>query len=215
MTTIKNIIFDFGGVLYDIDTSLMERAFYEIGIRNIDQVSQQLTDEKIFDRLEIETIGLQEFREKIRLISGINCTDYQIDAAWNALLIGYQSKRMRMLEEVKKQYRIFLLSNSNRIHYWKYHKELQKQFNYEGFDDIFEKPYFSFEIGYRKPNREAFEFVLKSSNLNPDETLFIDDTLEHIQGAANLGIRTKHLDLNAGDEVVDLFDGNGVLKAEF
>ncbi|MGM0647729.1 MAG: HAD family hydrolase [Bacteroidota bacterium] len=215
MMTIKNIIFDFGGVLYDIDFSLMEKAFRDIGVRNIEQVSRQLTAERTFDHLETGAMSPDEFREQIRVTSGINFQDHQIDKAWNALLIGYQNRRMQMLEQVKKHYRIFLLSNSNLIHFWKYQKELQEHYNMTTFDAIFEKPYFSFDIGYRKPKREAFDFVLKSSNLRPDETLFIDDTLEHIQGADKLGIKTKHLDLNAGEEVVNLFDGNGMLKVKF
>ena len=130
---------------------------------------------------------------KVKAFTGKNLSDQDIDDAWNALLFDIPRERIQILEQVKKNYEIYLLSNSNEIHYDVYLRDLQLRFGYREFDQLFHKAYFSFDLHLSKPNPEIFEFVLNQHDLNPGETLFIDDTLKHIEAAKKLGLHTFHL----------------------
>ncbi len=204
---INNILFDFGGVILNINHKLTEDAFRELGIENFEQLYSQAVQNQLFDKLEKGQISPGEFREEIRKIYYL--TDPQIDKAWNAILLDIPEERIKVLEAVKNNYRTFLLSNSNAIHYDVYMAELKEKYGYEDFSPLFEKVYFSFQIGKRKPDNEIFEFVLKENNLIPEETLFIEDSIQHIKSAAGLGIQTYLLEPN--EEISGLFT-NGKLR---
>ncbi|RZK46045.1 MAG: HAD family hydrolase, partial [Pedobacter sp.] len=120
----------------------------------------------------------------------LDLTDQQIDDAWNSLLLGVSGNNHDVLLEVKQKYRTFLLSNNNKIHFDWIIAYLQKDFGFNNYDDFFERAYFSQDTTMRKPNPAIFEMVLKENNLNPEETLFIDDSPQHIEGAKKAGINT-------------------------
>ena len=200
---IKNIIFDFGGVILNIDYQLTVEAFKEIGFDNFENVFSKASQNQLFDNLEIGLINPQEFRDGIRKISKRNFSDERIDYAWNKIILDLPEKRILLLKELKTKYRTYLLSNTNKIHYDLYITYLQK-YGYKDFNEIFEKAYFSHEIKMRKPNKEIFEFVLAEQQLIPEETLFIDDSIQHINSAKNSGILTYHLTNN--EDITDLFD---------
>ena len=200
---VENIIFDFGGVILNIDYQLTIDAFKEIGMDNFEKSYSQATQIHLFDNLEIGNISPDEFRNGIRKVSQKDLNDEKIDYAWNKIILDLPEKRIRLLTALKNKYNIFLLSNTNRIHYDLYIKQLQK-FGYNNFDDIFKKAYFSFEIGLRKPDLEIFEYIINKENLNPDKTVFIDDSIQHIEAAVQLGIQTYHLGKN--EDILNLFD---------
>jgi putative hydrolase of the HAD superfamily len=141
----------------------------------------------------------------------IKACNQDIDDAWNALLFDIPENRIRVLEEVKKNYNIFLLSNSNEIHYDMYLRDLQLRFGYHNFDQLFHKAYFSFDLHLSKPNPEIFEFVMNQHKLIPEQTLFIDNTLIHIEAARSLGLQTYHL--VKPEKVRDLFI-DGMLRPD-
>jgi len=200
---IKNIIIDFGGVVLNIDYQLTVEAFKEIGFDNFENLYSKASQNQLFDNLEIGLINPQEFRDGIRKISKRNFSDERIDYAWNKIILDLPEKRILLLKELKTKYRTYLLSNTNKIHYDIYITYLQK-YGYKYFNEIFEKAYFSHEIKMRKPNKEIFEFVLAEQQIIPEETLFIDDSIQHINAAENLGILTHHLTNN--EDITDLFD---------
>lgn len=200
---VENIIFDFGGVILNIDYQLTIDAFKEIGMDNFEKSYSQATQIHLFDNLEIGNISPDEFRNGIRKVSQKDLSDEKIDYAWNKIILDLPEKRIRLLTALKNKYNIFLLSNTNRIHYDLYIKQLQK-FGYNNFDEIFKKAYFSFEIGLRKPDLEIFEYIINKENLNPDKTVFIDDSIQHIEAAVQLGIQTYHLGKN--EDILNLFD---------
>ncbi|MFZ4401589.1 MAG: HAD family hydrolase [Bacteroidales bacterium] len=206
---IKNIIFDFGGVILNIDYQRTIQAFNEIGFNDFEKAYSKASQHLLFDRLETGEISAQEFRDGIRKVTGINLNDVVIDFAWNKIILDLPEKRIRLLKELKSKYKTFLLSNTNKIHYDIYSKDLQK-YGFQHFNEIFEKAYFSFELGMRKPNREIFEFVLNEQKLIPDETLFIDDSIQHIETAEKMGIITYHLSSKV--DITHLFDKNYNLK---
>ena len=159
----------------------------------------------IFGQIETGAITPQHFRDELRRFFRKPVTDEQLDDAWNAMLLDIPEPRIRLLESLRNDYRIFLLSNSNEIHYMKFLERFRKQSGYADFDALFEKAYFSFLIGLRKPSPEIFSHVLNESMLEPSETLFIDDTLMHVEGAVKAGIHACHLALDEGEEITRLF----------
>lgn len=202
---IKNIIFDFGGVILNIDYQLTVDAFKEIGMHNFNESYSQAAQIHLFDDLETGKISPLEFRNGIRSSSGINFNNEEIDYAWNKIILDLPKKRLDLLLKLKEKYNIFLLSNTNSIHYDLYIKDIQK-YGFTNFNEIFKKAYFSFEVGLRKPDSQIFEYVIKDQKLNLEETLFIDDSIQHIETANNLGINVYHLKDNK--DITDLFDDN-------
>jgi putative hydrolase of the HAD superfamily len=206
-TSIKNIIFDFGGVICDLEISRSVEKFKAFGPPKAEFSGNKEEQDRQFELLvstyETGPITSQQFRESIRNHYQSPPTDQAIDDAWNALLAGIPEPRIRMLEELRKSYRIFLLSNSNEIHYLRYREDLQKQYGYRDFDEIFEKAYFSYILHLRKPDPAIFLRVMNENSLAPSETLFIDDTLIHIEAARKIGINGYHL--KEGEDVTMLF----------
>ncbi|HOY31345.1 MAG TPA: HAD family phosphatase [Bacteroidales bacterium] len=206
---IKNIIFDFGGVIIDIDYQKSIDAFIRLGGSNFDQIYSQAKQNDIFDRLDTGRISPDTFRNELKNYLPTETTTKMIDEAWNAILIGIPEHRIRLLENIRTNYRIFLMSNTNVIHYHEYIKELKNKFGYDNLGCLFEKVYLSFEIGMRKPDKRIFNLILKENNLDAGETLYIDDFEKNLPPVAQSGIHTLLLDNRL--DVTDLFE-NGFLK---
>lgn len=192
-TGIKNIIFDFGAVLLNIDYKLTSNAFKQLGY-DIDVHFGQLKQEEIFDLLETGKITPQEFYAALRRLTGLNHSDELLQNAWNAMLLDLPLERIQLLERLQGKYRIFLLSNTNIIHATEFWHTIDKAFGLSHWHRLFEKEYYSHEIGLRKPHAEVYEYVLKDAGLTAKETLFIDDTPPNLIAPAALGIHTRFLD---------------------
>ncbi len=189
---IRNIIFDFGGVIIDIDEQLTIDEFAKLGFADTSKVSGKEFFELI-RKFEKGIFTPDIFRNKLRDFLDISATDQEIDDAWNALLFDIPAERLEIIEQLKKNYNIFLLSNSNEIHYDLYVRDLQLRFGYNEFADLFHQAYFSFDLHMRKPELDIYEFVIYQEDLKPEETLFIDDRIENIESASKLGMQTYHL----------------------
>jgi putative hydrolase of the HAD superfamily len=191
MQNIKNIIFDYGNVIFNIDFKKTQDAFTALGVDNVESFYAHKGHHSIFDEFEKGEISAAEFREGIRSITNkSNLTDQQIDDTWNSLLIGVSVGNHDLLLKVKQKYRTFLLSNINEIHLYYINKYLKNEFDLNGNDGFFEKIYYSHLVGKRKPNQDIFKQVLEENDLNPAETLFIDDSPQHLKTATELGIQT-------------------------
>lgn len=193
---IKNIIFDLGGVILNIDLDLCKNPFKKFGVKENDWNLFIKQQNEIFLKLEIGEITPDEFYNSIRKTLKISTNNDEIEAVWNAILLDFPKERIYLLEKLKTRYRTFLLSNTNEIHYKSYSKLLQKNFGYTDLFYLFEKCYYSFQLGMRKPNPDIFEYILKDSKLVPSETVFIDDTLEHIETAKKLRLKTIFINDN-------------------
>jgi FMN phosphatase YigB (HAD superfamily) len=206
-TSIKNIIFDFGGVICDLDIQRTVEKFKEFGPPKGELSGTREEQDRQFELLvasyETSSITSRQFRDAIRNHYAVPPTDAAIDDAWNALLVGIPEPRIRALENIRNVYRIFLLSNSNEIHYLKYLEDFRQQYGYRDFDALFEKVYFSYRLHLKKPDPAIFRLVLNENKLDPTNTLFIDDTLIHIEAARELGIMGYHL--REGEELTRLF----------
>ncbi|HUH19233.1 HAD family phosphatase [Albibacterium sp.] len=191
MRNINNIIFDYGNVIFQIDFMRAKQAFQALGIQDADSFFSHKEQHALFDKLDTGKISAAEFYEGIRGFSGgRELSDEQIRDAWNALLIGVPKGNHEVLLEMKSKYRTFLLSNNNEIHYRFLMDYLKKDYGIADNSGFFEKDYYSHLMGMRKPNREIFEFVINKQNLVPEETLFIDDSPQHLQTAKELGLQT-------------------------
>jgi glucose-1-phosphatase len=201
---IKNIIFDFGGVIIDIDFWRSINAFIKLGCDNFECIYSQASQTEIFDKIDKGTISADEFRNELIKFFPPETTAAMIDHAWNAILIGIPPHRIQLLENIRKNYRTFLMSNTNAIHYKEYIKELKEKFEYNSLNDLFEKVYLSFELGIRKPDKNFFKLILEENHLDASETLFIDDLELNLPPAQSLGINT--IFLNPGMDVTSLFE---------
>ena len=186
----KNILFDLGGVLYHIDYELTIKAFKKLGIKNFQEHFSQQQQNNLFDQLETGKISNTDFIKEMKVLLP-NCTKEEIINAWNGLLIGIPKENIQLLKDLSKQYRLFLISNTNLIHINQINKLLYEDYNLKSLDPLFDKIYLSHQIGMRKPNRETFEWVLKDAGILAHETLFIEDSIQHIKGANKVGIRTQ------------------------
>jgi glucose-1-phosphatase len=192
MQQTKAIIFDLGGVLLDIDFKLTEKAFAELGITNFSDYFNQFHSNDLFRKLET---GMDDdlFYDDLRAETGLSLTDKQIMDAWNALLLDFRPGSINILPQLREKYKLYLLSNTNEIHLQEFQRRYEAWRPGQNFDELFDAAYYSHRIGHRKPNASAFEYVLKKHGLNASETIFIDDSINNIEAAQQLGLQTIHL----------------------
>jgi len=201
---IRNIVFDLGNVIINIDPNLTLQKFRNMGVSNFDEMYTMMRQSEVFDRLDTGKITLPEFRNAIREYTKINLTDEQIDDAWCAMLLDFSGENAELLQKLSAEgYKLYLLSNTNEMHIDYYTKYLKQQFGRDLLSELFDRTFYSHEIGHRKPNREAFEYVLKTEKLKPAETLFIDDLEHNVIGARQTGIQAYHH--LKGSRLPDLF----------
>jgi putative hydrolase of the HAD superfamily len=184
----KNLILDLGGVILDIDYQRTINAFQALGIPKANELYSQQVQNPVFDLLEKGMIDEMDFYEEIRRISRLELSNDVIRKCWNAILIGLPVENTQTLYELKKKYRLFLLSNTNAIHEQAYRQMIIDQYGEFVFDGIFEKMYLSHRIHLRKPDAEIFHFVIEDAQLNLEDTLFIDDSIQHVEGAKKAGL---------------------------
>jgi putative hydrolase of the HAD superfamily len=193
---IQNIIFDLGGVIINLDIEKTIREFNRISSIPFESIYTQAQQSEIFDLLDRGKIQPQDFFNRLR--KEINFKGHEDDLifAWNAMLLDVPEHRLDTLVSAKQNYNTFLLSNTNEPHICVFEKNLKQQHGVKNFEDYFDKVYYSCRINMRKPDKEIFEFVLQENNLDPAETVFIDDSIQHVQGAGACGINSYLLPKN-------------------
>ena len=196
MEGVKNIIFDLGGVLTGLDGPRCISAFDAIGCEKVSYyVEHHLTKDLFYD-IEVGNMPTSGFCDEVRRLTGRNVSDEQVVWAWNQLLTGISERRLERLLQLRGKYRLFLLSNTNEMH-WQLCKDDFFAYSGHRVDDLFEQTFVSYEMHLSKPDKEIFSEVLRQAGILPSETLFIDDSKVNIEGAASLGIRgywNAHID---------------------
>lgn len=190
---VKNIIFDLGGVLFNIDFAKTASAFEELGVTGFHEMFTQHHANDLFIQLETGALSELEFYEAFRSAAGVALTNDQIKQAWNALLIDFRMPTLAWLDGIKEKYQIFLFSNTNQIHHDSFHATFQVQTGRDDFDSYFVKAYYSQHMGMRKPDLAPFLRILEEQGLLAGETLFIDDTIKNVEAARNAGMLAHHL----------------------
>ena len=193
---IKNILFDLGGVLFHINYQDTIDAFEKIGGNNFKENYSQFNQDSIFDDYEIGHITTKKFVSTLQKVLP-NSTEKEIVAAWNAMLMGMPKEKFEYLKKLSEKYNLYLLSNTNELHIESVNKTLKEELGIEDIGSYFTKAYYSHKIHMRKPYHQTFEWVLKDSNIKAEETLFVEDTIQHIKGANNAGLKTHHFKSNS------------------
>jgi putative hydrolase of the HAD superfamily len=198
MSEIKNIILDFGGVIINLDLNKTHLAFQKIGIKSIsDELKKDIFsfEAGLIDENKIRTTFRNEIPQKI--------SDDIFEEAWCELLRDLPQHRVDFLHSLGKKYPLYLLSNTNSIHI----EYLRKRENgkFDKFEDSFSKIYYSYQMHCRKPDACIFEKVIDDLSINPQETLFVDDMIDNIETAKQLGFQTWHFDVEK-DEITKILD---------
>ena len=197
---IDTIIFDFGDIFINLDKQGTISGFQNLGMK--EWISE--FDELNFS-FEVGAISPEDF------IGGFhkqlpNASTEEILKAWNTVLADFPLYRLEFLQELSKKYRLFLLSNTDSIHIKTFEEKSGPSF-YQDFYNCFEKVYFSFDLGMRKPDPKIYQYLIDKHNLVPENTLFVDDKKENTDSAAALGIKVWNLQVGKED-VVDLYNKN-------
>lgn len=184
---IKNLIIDFGGVLIDLDRRRCIEHFKKLGFSDVEGVLDLYHQQDFFQKYERGLITSADFRDVIREKVGKPVTDTRIDEAWNSFLVSIPDYKLDLLLRLRKDYVVYLLSNTNDIH-WRW--SCRYAFPYKTFhvEDYFEHIYLSYEMNMSKPDAEIFRQVLSDTGISPQETLFIDDSESNCLTANELGI---------------------------
>lgn len=208
-TDIQNLIFDFGGVLLDIDIQRTIQAFQRLGLTGLRNEEIHPHNSGIFLELELGQMSTATFVERLQ-----QCVPFgqqrpsaeELLAAWNALLLDYDWRRFELLDNLRQSgYRLFLLSNTNLPH----RECFVERFNRENpvgrpFESYFETCFYSDAMHLRKPDEAIYRAVLEQTGIDPVHTLFIDDNRPNTEGAERVGIQTVHL--ASPLTVLDLFE---------
>lgn len=201
MNNIDTLIFDFGGVIINLDYTKPVDEFKKLGIFDSQKLYSKKEQTKLFDSLECGKISDENFLNEIRKQSNTNDLEL-IKKAWNSILLNIPKERVNLLKKLSSKYKIFLLSNTNSIHL----KEIIRSYGekkWSNFIGIFNDVYFSNQIGMRKPNEDVFFYIIHKNKLDVSKTLFIDDSPQHIKTAKKIGFKTYHL--TDKEDIISLF----------
>ena len=193
MSAIKNIIFDLGGVLLNVDYHKTADAFKALGAVQFDDLYSQANANHLFESLETGSISEDAFYEAIYQYCNPGTTRNQMQLAWNAILLDFRKDSLTVLDNLKDKYNLYLLSNTNSIHLTSFNHSLLEETGNASLDRYFVKSYYSHLIQIRKPYVETYQWVLKDAKIIASETLFIDDSVNNIKGAMEAGIQTHLL----------------------
>ena len=193
MAQIRNIIFDLGGVLLNIDYNKTSAAFKQLGVHQFDELYSQASANHLFESLETGSIEEADFYQHIVQYCQPDTSNEQLQLAWNNILLDFREDSLSHLKKLADKYQLFLLSNTNSIHLSEFNKILTKQTGEPSLDNYFTKSYYSHVIQRRKPYPATYEWVLNDAGILPAETLFIDDSVVNIEGAKLAGLQTHLL----------------------
>lgn len=187
---IRNLLIDFGGVLVGLDRARCVDRFRQLGVGEVERLLTDYRQQGFFLQYELGTVSTDDFRAHIRgLVKDRSLTDAEIDDAWNSFLTGIPHERLSLLLELRKRYRVCLLSNTNELH-WQWACVHAFPWEGHGTDDYFDRIYLSYKMHRAKPDAEMFRLVMADAGMNPAETFFIDDSAENCRAARALGVRT-------------------------
>lgn len=202
MEGIKNIIFDLGGVILNLDNQRTENAFVAMGVKDFREYFGHGHAAAFFKEYEVGKINDRQFIDSLKELTGLSVTDEEIVNGWNALLLDFPPERIQLLRDLRNRYRLFLFSNTNALHLAALQQNYRDTFGAGQLDDHFERAYYSHLLGLRKPDKASFEYILRENELEPAETLFVDDALINVEGANAAGLKGFYL--RPGTTITDM-----------
>lgn len=197
----KNILFDFGGVFVDLDMQAVNMGIQTYLGSTLQGLYHRYSE--VFDGFETGYLSEKEF---VDAVAKMGLPPNKIINIWNSMILGIPKHRIDFLQSLHGEYKLYLYSNTNRLHEKELDRLLQEQQNMTlgSFLDLFDKTWFSHDIGLRKPGKEGFEYIIKQTGINPKETLFIDDSASYLTGANAVGMHTVLHDIS--NDIVDVFE---------
>lgn len=203
LTDIKNIIFDLGKVLLNLDFSASIKAFQMLGLQTDVLDNKQAYSDPVFYELEVGKILPKAFCDRVRkVLNNPHASDLQIEDAWYAMILDIPASRVKMVQELSKNYNIYLFSNTNKIHIERLHRAFKMEYGFD-FPSLFIKDYYSHEIHECKPDLISYQKVIELSGIKAEESIFIDDLEKNIIGAQQVGLKTFWL--KEGMEMTEIF----------
>lgn len=197
---LDGVILDFGGVLYDIDYDAPPKAFARLGDAEFASLYHQASQSEWFDQLEVGTLSRDAFYDHLKARCQEGTTVEEVHVAWCCILTGMPPARATLVEALGQKTRLFLLSNTNAIHAQVFEADLRATLpDAAAFWGAFEAAHYSHDLGMKKPHPETFLHVCERHGLNPSRTLFLDDSIQHVEGAHRAGLHAHHLDLSKED----------------
>ena len=191
---IKNIIFDLGDVILNIDIPRTVRAFAELSGHSDQHLQKAFVENELFRKFETGSLSEDGFRNLIREILEMpELNDSDIDYAWNALLLDIPPARIALLKKLSDRYRLYLLSNTSSIHIAKVNQILHTTSGIGDLKYLFDKIYVSYEMGIMKPDPQIYLNLIADAGIVADQTLFLDDNEANVEAAGKLGIHTIHV----------------------
>jgi glucose-1-phosphatase len=188
---LKNLIFDLGQVILDLDFNATKKAFEAIGFHNHADMFGKYSGNQTFLQFECGLVSEEAFYDTVKTVGNLHhMSNQQIAQAWNAMLLHVPPARLQLLTRLRGQYQIFLYSNTNCIHYKRFQEQFQIDYPAQQLDNYFDKAYYSHKFGMRKPNVESYKVLLDDAQIQAHETLFIDDGDANIEGAKQAGLHT-------------------------
>ncbi len=191
--SLKNILFDLGGVLLDLDVQKTFNAFEKMGLSKEVIMERYNSKNNFFFQFEKGQISENEFRASLRKMIGNSVSNEKIDYAWNEMIRGFKDDTIKLLSDLSGKYPLYLLSNTNEIHLPFYSEQFRETSGGTTLQKYFIETYYSHIIGTRKPEPESFGYVLEDAGIKPEETLFIDDFEENCVSAREAGLVAHHL----------------------
>jgi len=192
-SNISTLIFDFGGVLIDLDMNQSILNFKKLGVENVENYLSNFGQSGFFMQLEKGKISAEEFRSEIRKMTTNTITDKEIDDAWNAFLVRIPSEKLDIVYQLRKKFRVIMLSNTNAIHF-PYAERTFFSYKNRSIDEYFDKCYRSYDMKMAKPDAEIFEAILSQEQVAPNQCLLLDDGPKNIEQAQKLGFQTYFID---------------------
>lgn len=206
---IGNIVFDFGGVLIDIDPDRTVKALKELGLEHFKESDVHPNNTGPFLDVELGTISQARFVEALRaMIPAGNTvpTETQLLDAWNAMLLDYDWSRFELLDELREAgYRVFLLSNTNQVHRDFYIAKFDRENPARrSFESYFDRCFYSDVMHLRKPDPAIYTTMMEQANIHAQDSIFIDDNKMNTDAAEKVGMAVYNL--RPPMEVFELFE---------
>ena len=187
---IHHLIFDLGGLFIDVYMDRFENSLQQMLGKEVMPTLEKLQHEKFFDAYETGHIHTAQFLDTLSAAFGKEYSQEQYVACWNAILGRVQLDQLQLIQPLRKQCDVVLLSNTNSLHVEALETEFEKSHPGERLSNFFDRIYYSQQIGLRKPEPQVFAYVVEQGVFNPARTLFIDDTIGNLVGAQKVGIQT-------------------------
>ncbi|KAF9976434.1 hypothetical protein BGZ75_000242 [Mortierella antarctica] len=200
ISSIRNLIFDLGNVLVDLNPAAVEIVFTQLGATNFSALySADPRSRGVVDLFQTGEMSARDFRDTVRTSIGLpsHVTDVQFDQAWSSLLLKFASGRLELIQTLRRDshYKVYVLSNSDSI-LTKRLNDIYAMDHHDGsLDSLFEKVFYSHKTGFLKPDMKAFKNVIDDQHLVPGDTLFMDDADVNVKAAKSCGLQAVEVDV--------------------